>query len=62
MVAEVCEDVMSANEGGDIVSVEFAWVKFKLLKIGQGTMPQYLSPVQVIGPHQSNKARTPFLN
>ena len=32
VVAELCDEVLSAINGGDIVSVEFAWVKFKFLK------------------------------
>jgi len=32
VVAELCEEVLSAINSGDILSVEFAWVKFKLLK------------------------------
>ncbi len=32
VIAECCEEVLSAIESDDIVSVQFAWVKFKLLK------------------------------
>ena len=36
VVAEVCEDVLAAIESEDILSVQVAWVKYKLWKKSPG--------------------------
>ena len=43
VVAELCDEVLSAINDGDIVSVKFAWVKFKFLK----TRPGYYASISI---------------
>ena len=43
VVAKLCDEVLSAINDGDIVSVKFAWVKFKFLK----TRPGYYASISI---------------